>query len=265
MSNHHPSSRRAADGADGDDMELVRRVAARQSARLGRPVPVDRDPADVRREVRGDATATGALWFGLAGLDVGFAAAVTHAATPCDCCADDTGWACLPLAVYRAATARLDADALARVHAVPHIRAAAEMLPVCCARDRAQVELRVWAIINGIRDVLTDAEVATLRLRCVDGDPDFELRCLRAGLVSTLGQLTGDDEMMSTAATLANREGRERTYAGLTPAAVWCVAGPFVRAHGMDVAPSTLAAIIRSELVRIDGLMVYPDGEIGAS
>ena len=256
----HPGNS-PADDPIGD--AAVARVNAIRAAR-GLPPIVERDPAEVRRDVRTDATATGALWFGLAYLDIGFAAAVSHASTPCACCPDDPGWAAMPGAVYRAAAARLDVDALARVHAVPHIRAASEMVPVCCAGDRVEVELRVWRIINGLRDVLTDAEVETLRLRCVDGDHDFELRCLRAGLISALGQITSDDDMMTTAATLAIREGRERPNAGLTSSAVWCVAAPFVNRHGMDVAPDTLVEILRDELVHVDGLMVYPDVDTGS-
>ncbi|VEG55648.1 Uncharacterised protein [Mycolicibacterium aurum] len=260
------------DGQPFDEEALVVRVAARQSAmwtrRLGYEVnvPTDRDPDEVRREVRADATATGALWFGLAYLDIGFAAAVTHASTPCDCCTDDVGWAGMPWAVYMAAARRLVGigDAFGRVIDDPDIRAAAEMLPVCCARDRAQVELRVWRIVNRLRDILTEAEVDTLRLRCADGDNDFELRCLRAGYISALGQITGDEDMTSAAAALAIREGRERPFGGLTIPAVWCVAAPFVRRRGMDVAPDTLAALLRDELVRVDSLMVHPDADTGA-
>lgn len=257
MNHSHP--------ADEDpDEAIVQRVAVRMRA-AGRDVDVDRDPDVVRREVRADATATIALWFGLAGLEPGFAAAVTHASTPCTCCPDDVGWAAMPLAVYRAATARLGVDALGRVLDAPDLRAAADMLPVCCARDRAQVELRVWQVVNRLRDVLTDAELADLRLRCVDGDHDFELRCLRAGYIAVLGQITGDGDMTSAAATLAIRECRERPIGGLTIPVVWSVAGPFVRAHGMDVAPDTLAAVLRAELVRVDALMVHPDADTGAA
>ena len=71
--------------------------------------------------------------------------------------------------------------------------------------------------------------------------------------------------MLTAAANLAIREGRERPHAGLTPAAVWCVAAPFVRRHGMDVAPDTLAAILRDELVHVDELMVYPAAEVGGA
>lgn len=253
------------DGTPFDEEALVARVAAGQSARVGRPVPVDRDPAVVRHEVRADATATGALWFGLAGLDTGFAAAVTHAATPCDRCPDDVGWATMPGAVFRAAAARLDPNASVRVLHDADIRAATDALPVYCARNRAQVELRVWRIVNRLRDILTDAQVADLRLRCVDGDHDFELRCLRAGYIAALGRITDDGELTSTAATLAIREGRERLFAGLTIPAVWSVAAPFIRRHGMDVRPDTLAALLRAELIRVDSLMVYPDADVGAA
>ncbi|MGZ5380137.1 MAG: hypothetical protein ACXWD8_19825, partial [Mycobacterium sp.] len=57
--------------------------------------------------------------------------------------------------------------------------------------------------ISRLRDILTDAEVAALRLRCVDGDNDLELRCLRAGYISALGQITDDEDMMTAAAALA--------------------------------------------------------------
>jgi len=119
--------------------------------------------------------------------------------------------------------------------------------------------------LPGYGDALDDAEVAALRLRCVDGDHDFELRCLRAGYIAALGQITGDEDMTSAAAALAIREGRERPFAGLTIPAVWSVAGPFVRRHGMDVAPDTLAALLRAELVRVDSLMVWPDADVGAA
>jgi hypothetical protein len=250
-------------GGEPVDPDEAEAIARKWEARAGLP-PGGRDPAEVRREVRADATGTAALWFGLAGLDTGFAAAVTHAATPCTCCPDDVGWASMPLAVYRAAVARLP-EAARLSFDTADMRAAAEMLPTCCARDRAQVELRVWAIVNRLHDALDDAEVAALRLRCVDGDHDFELRCLRAGYIAALGQITGDEDMTSAAAALAIREGRERPFAGLTIPAVWSVAGPFVRRHGIDVAPDTLAALLRAELVRVDSLMVWPDADLGAA
>jgi hypothetical protein len=256
---HYPSDRSEPD----DDEASVQRVAARMRA-AGRHVVTDASPDDVRRDVRADATATAAIWFGLAGLDTGFAAAVTHASTPCTCCADDVGWAAMPAAVYRSAAVRLIGDAR-RALDDPDIRAAAELVPVCCARDRAQVESRVWRIINRLRATLTDEEVADLRLRCVDGDHDFELRCLRAGYVAALGQITADDDMASAATALAIREGYERPHGGLTISAVWSVAAPVVWRIGRDIAPDTLAALLRAELVRVDSLMVYPDADIGGA
>jgi hypothetical protein len=247
-----------------DDEALVQRVAARQRANGRGDVPTDLDPEDVRREVRADATATAAIWFGLAGLEPGFAAAITHASTPCDCCPDDVGWAAMPLAVYRAADVRLTGD-VRRVLDDPDIRAAAKMIPTCCARDRAQVESRVWFIVNRLHDRLTDAQRDDLRLRCVDGDHDFELRCLRSGYVAALGQITGDGDMTSEATALAIREGYERPFGGLTIPAVWCVAAPTVWATGRDIAPDDLAAILRAELVRVDALMLYPDADVGAA
>jgi hypothetical protein len=50
----------------------------------------------------------------------------------------------------------------------------------------------------------------------------------------------------------------------LTIPAVWSVAAPTVWATGRDIAPDTLAAILRAELVRIDTLMLYPDDDVGA-
>lgn len=203
-----------------DDEAVVARVAARMRNRPRKPVnPVtDADPADVRRQVRADATAAMALWFGLAGLDVGFAAAVDHASTPCECCPDDVGLASMPYEVFRAADVRLVGDAR-RVLDDAVIRGAAVVLPTCCARDRPQVELLVWRIINRLRDLLTDHQREDLRVRCTGGDDDFELRCLRAGYVLAIAQITDADDMASAAHDLTVRECREQPFGGLTPAA----------------------------------------------
>ncbi|MGA5465584.1 hypothetical protein [Mycobacterium sp. NPDC050041] len=248
------------DGDVVDEAALVARVASAQSARLDRPVPTDRDPPEVRCGVRTNASAAIALWFGLAGLDVGFAAAATHASMPCECGSDDDGWSLLPGAMWLAAAHRLPIN---RLRVLTAAESLADVLPPPVAVDRARVELAAWRVVNRLRDHLTGDEVAALRLRCVDGDQDFELRCLRAGYMSALGRITGDELMTSAAATLAIREGRERPFGGLTIPAVWSVAGPFVQRHGMDVAPDTLAATLRAELVRVDSLMVYPDADVG--
>ncbi|MDP7738988.1 hypothetical protein [Mycobacterium paragordonae] len=246
---------------DDDEEALVARAAARMRA-AGRRVVTDADPDVTRRQVRADATAAQAIWFGLAGLDVGFAAAVDHASTPCECCPDDVGLASMPSEVFRAANVRLVGDAR-RVLDDPALRAAAVVLPPCCARDRPKVEMLMWQIINRLRDQLTDAQRADLRLRCADGDNDFELRLLRAGYVAALGQVTGDDDMMAAATALAIREGYERAFGGLTIPAVFSVAAPAVWRTGRDIAPDTLAAILRAELVLLDTLMVYPEADVG--
>lgn len=224
----------------------------------------DADPVEVWRCVRADQTAALALWFGLAGLEVGFAAAVDHASTPCDCCPDDVGLAYLPAAVFRAANGRLIGDARRALDG-PDIRAAAVPVPTCCARSRPVVESRVWRIINRIRDTITDAEIDDLRLRCVDGDHDAELRYLRAGFMFTIGQISDDAAMTSAAVEMALRECYERRFSGLTPAAVWSVAAPVVWRIGRDIAPDTLAALLRAELARIDSLMLYPDADVGGA
>ncbi|WP_185935043.1 hypothetical protein [Mycolicibacterium hodleri] len=246
---------------DDDDELVVQRVVARMRARGMHPV-VDADPAEVRRQLRADATAAQALWFGLAGLEPGVVAAITHASTPCTCCTDDVGWAAMALEVFRAADVRLR-GAARRVLDDPDIRAATTMLPTCCARDWSQVALRVWRVINRLRDTLTDTERANLRLSCVDGDLDFELRCLRAGYVTALGQIIESEDMVEAGSGLALREGYERPHGGLSIPAVQCVAASQVWAMGCDVAPDTHAERLRAELVRVDSLMVYPAADVG--
>lgn len=52
--NNHPSFGRGPADDDSEDEAFIRAVAARQAAALGRPVPVDNDPATVRRGLASD-------------------------------------------------------------------------------------------------------------------------------------------------------------------------------------------------------------------
>ena len=218
---------------------------------------------DTRRaELLADRCATMALWFLLDGLEPGFAAAVDAASTPCGCCPDDVGLAMLPAAIFRAVSLRLHGPAR-RVLEDPRVLADAAPIAVCCATDRAVVEVQVSRLITRLAALLTDAERGDLRLRCVDGDRDFELRCLRSGLMRNLGALRGDDAMLTEAATAALRECYERR-AGLTIAAVWSVASPFVYRHRrLDAAG--LDDALAAELRRLSGLMLDPDAVVGGT
>ncbi|MDA4110184.1 hypothetical protein [Mycolicibacterium holsaticum] len=256
---NHPSA--GGHPADDDpDEALVQRVAARMRA-AGRHVVTDADPDEVRWFFRSDQAATLALSFGLVGHERGFAAAVDYASRPRRCGHDDTGWALLPGSIWLAAAYRLPVD---RLRVLTAEESLADPLPRPVAVDRARVELAAWRVINRLRDHLTDAEVAALRLRCAGGDNDTELRMQRAAAMMALGQITGDDEMRSTATELALRECYERP--GLIPSVVFSTVAPLVAsvtAEDGTVDPHHLAATLRAELVRVDTLMVFPDADVG--
>lgn len=227
------------------------------------PAQADDDDERIRRAgLHADQCATMAVWFLLGGLEPGFTAAIDAASTPCGCCPDDVGLATLPAAVLRAVSTRLHGDAR-RVLDDPHARLDAAQIPTCCAADRAVVGAQVSRLISRIGGLLTDAERDDLRLRCVDGDGDFELRCARAGIMTALGHLTADDRMHSAATQAAMREVYERR-GGLTVAAVFSVAGPLVWAHRNDDTDQ-LAAVLRTELLRVDSLMLDPTAIVGGT
>jgi hypothetical protein len=258
--NNHPAYGGRPD--DDPDEALVQRVAARQVARLGRPMPTDQDPDKVRWNLRSDQAATLALWFGLVGHDPGLAAAVDYASRPCRC-GGNHGWADFPIAVWLAAAYRLPVD---RLRVLTSAETLADPLPPPDAVDRARVELAVWRITNRLRDHLTDAEVAELRLRCADGDHDAELRMLRAAYIMALGQVTGEGDMHSAATEFAMRECFVRP--GLLPSVVSSTVGPIINpladADG-TVDPHLLAEVLRAELVRVQSLMLYPDADVGGA
>jgi hypothetical protein len=244
-----------------DDEALVQRVAARMRA-AGRHVVTDADP-DERWHLRSDQAATLALSFGLVGHERGFVAAVDYASRPCRCGHDDPGWALLSGAIWLAAAYRLPVD---RLRVLTADESLADPLPPSVAVDRARVELAAWRVINRLRDQLTEAELAALRLRCAGGDNDTELRMQRAAAMMALGQITGDDEMQSTATELALRECFERP--GLIPSVVFSTVEPLVASVAADdgtVDPHHLTAALRAELVRVDTLMVYPDADVGGA
>lgn len=246
-----------------DDEVLVARVAARMRA-AGRDVVTDADPDHVRRRVREDQAAALALSFGLFGHDPGFAAAVDYASRPCPCGRDDNpGWATLPSAVWLVAAHRLPLD---RLRVLTAAESLADPLPPPIAVDRARVELATWRVINRLRDHLTAAEVDALRLRCADGDHDADLRAQRAAAMMVLGQMTGDDDMQSTATELALRECYARP--GLLPSVVFSMVGPIMAsatAEDGTVDPDHFAAMLRAELVSIDRAMVYPTADAGGA
>lgn len=254
MTTDHPSG----EPADDDDA-VVQRVAARMRA-AGRDVVIDADPDEVRRRLRNDQAAALALSFGLVGHDGGFVAAVDYASRPCPCGHDNTGWASLPACVWLAAAHRLPLD---RLRVLTIAESLADTLPPPIAVDRARVELAAWRVITWLRDHLTDGEVDALRLRCADGDHDADLRAQRAAAMMALGQTTGDDDMQAAATELAIRECYVRP--GLIPSVVFSTIYPLINAlptnTGGTVDPHHLVEALRTELVRIDGLMVYPTAD----
>lgn len=245
-----------------DDEALVQRAAARMRA-AGRDVVTDADPDEVRWLFRSDQAATLALSFGLIGHERGVAAAVDYASRPRPCGHDNPGWASLPGAIWLAAAYRLPVD---RLRVLTADESLADPLPPPVAVDRARVELAAWRVINRLRDHLTDAEVAALRLRCAGGDNDTELRMHRAAAMMALAQITDDDDMRSAAIELALRECYERP--GLIPSVVFASINPLINALAGDdgaVDPHHLAAVLRAELVRVDSLMVYPEADVGGA
>ena len=280
MNNNHPS-RRPADDAAAD--ALVRRVAARQAEALGRSVPVDRDPDEVRLEL---VDQRDAAMIALATLRPDRGAAVPDAIDAATAGHPPAVFACLPVAVAVAIRDRLpdrhrqpvtdaldaaldrfeDGDRTRELAELAVHRIGDTLLATITATiadevradhpdaDPAQVtqasaaaaDIAIGCLADGLRDELL--LYAGLSAPGNTTDEVLETRCRRASVMKLLAQTRGDDDMLNEAGRLAIAVCHD--YPGMRPSDVFRHGAPLLMLPA-DPAPADVDAALVAELAAL--------------